>query len=102
MRPPSAGFSSGKSKLLPVCFSKRHKKQDRKEEQSFNKTLHSLLLFHVARNNVSATNLIYFECDAEVTIAGMRWAMGDGRWAMGDGRWAPVMGDGRWAMGDER
>jgi len=40
-----------------LCFSKRHKKQDRKEEQSFNKTLHSLLLFHVARNNVSATNL---------------------------------------------
>jgi len=87
-----------------IWFSKRQKKHDRKKEQSFNKTLPSLLLFHAARNNVSATfNIFECECEAEVTeaIAGMRWAMGgDGRRAMGDGRWA--MSDERWAMSDER
>mgnify|MGYP000220957106 CR=1 FL=1 len=40
-----------------LSLSKRQKKQDRKEEQCFSKFLPSLLLFYVARNNVSATNL---------------------------------------------
>jgi len=52
------GLVVGQWREPPALYiSKRQKKQDRKEEQCFSKFLPSLLLFYVARNNVSATNL---------------------------------------------